>query len=219
MVTKQEKDALIAEFERSFHTVQLMRVWVDEDTHEVNVKAYAIALKVKKRIPIKMGIVQGIFNCHSCELESLENAPHTVTHNFSCYNNLLESLVGGPEYVGGSSLEGGRYSCNGNFLKNFVGAPQHFTGYLAGVNQLGTGLESVDGLPPNARLVDLSYQPNLPMLKLIRQKQVNIRHKLTGELITDLTDIINDFSGQGKAGSIACAVRMIKAGYKGNARW
>jgi len=219
MVSDTERDRLIREFERSFHTVQLMRVWVDEDSLEVNVKAHEILLKVKRRIPIRMGLVQGRFSCHSCELESLENAPHTVTGNFICYGNNLESLVGGPQSVGSQSMGGGTYSCSNNFLKNFEGAPQHFTGYLVGVRHLGMGLQSVDGLPPDARLVDITYQKHLPMLKLIRQKQVNIRAPLTGDLMTDITDILNEHAGEGKAGAIKVAAKLIKAGYKDNARW
>ena len=219
MVTEQEKARLIAEFERSFHTVQLMRVWVDDETHAVNVKAHEILLKVKKRIPIKMGLVQGRFSCYGCELETLENSPIMVTDNFSCYNNQLESLAGGPQSVGSQSMGGGTYSCSGNYLKNFEGAPQHFSGYLVGVKQMGTGLDSVDGLPTQARLVDLTYQSDLPMLKLINQKRVNIRAPLTGELMMDITDILNDHSGEGKAGALKAAVQMVKAGYKGNAKW
>lgn len=218
-ITDTERARLLKAFDDAFHHVQLMRVWVDDETHEVNVKAHEIMLKVKKRIPIKMGMVMGRFNCHKCELESLENAPHTVTDNFSCYGNFLESLQGGPSAVGAYSMGGGTYSCSGNYLKNFVGAPDSFKGYLVGVNQMGTELESVDGLPPEARLVDITYQKHLPMLKLINQKQVNIRAPLTGELMQDITDILNDHSGSGKAGAIVCAGKLIRAGYKDNARW
>lgn len=218
-ITGSEKAALLKDFERAFHHVQLMRVTVDEDTHAVNVKAHEITLRVKKRIPIKMGQVMGRFNCHKCELESLQNAPHTVTDNFSCYGNFLESLVGGPHTVGSHAMGGGVYSCSGNFLKNFEGAPMQFTGYFVGVNQMGTGLETVDGLPSEARLVDITYQKHLPMLKLINQKQVNIRATLTGELTQEITDIIQRYAGQGKPGALKAAVELIRAGYKDNARW
>jgi hypothetical protein len=218
-ITDTEHAALLKDFERAFHHVQLMRVWVDEDTHEVNVKAHEILLKTQKRIPIKMGLVIGNFMCYERELESLHNAPHTVTGNFSCYNNQLTSLEHGPQAVGQQSMGGGTYSCSDNFLKNFEGAPQDFTGYLVAVKQKGTGLQSVDGLPANARIVDITYQADLPLLKLINQKRVNIRASGIGELLTDITDILNDHAGEGKAGAIKAAAKLIKAGYKGNARW
>jgi hypothetical protein len=217
-ITDSEKAALLKDFERAFHTVQLMRVWVDEETHAVNVKAHEIKLRVNKRIPVKMGIIMGRFSCQECELESLENAPHTVYDNFSCYNNNLTSLVGGPTTVGTSSMGGGTFSCSGNYLKNFVGAPDSFTGYLVGIRQHDQ-LISVDGLPSEARIVDITYQDDLPMLKLINQKRVNIRASGIGELMTDITDILNDHAGEGKAGAIKAAAKLIKAGYKGNARW
>ena len=220
MVSDSERARLLKAFDDSFHYVQLMRVWVDDETGEVNVKAHSITLKVKKRIPIKMGMILGRFSCHECELETLENAPHTVTDTFSCYNNHLTSLQGGPSAVGAHSMGGGLYSCSGNFLKNFEGAPQdYFKGYFVAVNQLGTGLHSVSGLPPDARLVDITYQKDLPMLKLLNQKQVNIRSVVTGELMTDITDIINKYASQGRKGSLACAAELARAGYKGNARW
>jgi hypothetical protein len=217
-ITDTEHAALLKDFERAFHHVQLMRVWVDPDTHEVNVKAHEIKLRVKKRIPVKMGIIMGRFTCYGCELESLQNAPHTVTDHFTCYNNNLTSLQGGPSTVGSHSMGGGTYSCSFNYLKNFVGAPEQFTGYMVAIGQHDS-LESVDGLPTDARLVDITYQDNLPMLKLINQNRVNIRSFGDQPFTTDITDILNDHSGEGKAGAIKAAAKLIKAGYKGNARW
>ena len=88
-ITETEKAELIELFAARYHTVQLMRVWVDEQTHAVNVKAHAIKPKFKKAIPFKMGLVTGHFECNGCELESLHNAPHTVMGNFVCHDNCL----------------------------------------------------------------------------------------------------------------------------------
>jgi hypothetical protein len=217
-ITDSERAALLKDFDRAFHHVQLMRVWVDEDTHAVNVKAHTIILKVKKRIPIRMGLVQGKFNCDKCELESLENAPHTVTDNFSCYGNFLESLQGGPSAVGESSMGGGSYSCSINFLKNFEAAPTQFTGYFVAVGQMGEGLTSVAGLPPDARQVDITYQKQLPMLKLLNQQSVHVRQSLTADL-HPITDILDKYKQQGKPGAIRAAADMIRAGFRENARW
>jgi hypothetical protein len=217
-ISDAERAALRKEFDRAFHTVGLMHVWVDDLTHEVNVKAYAISLKVKKRIPIKMGVVMGRFNCDKCELDTLENAPHTVSDNFSCHSNYLTSLVGGPQSVGSHSMGGGTYSCSHNFLKNFEGAPTAFTGYFVGVGQMGTGLDSVTGLPPDARQVDITYQNDLPMLKLLNQKSVHVRQGLTSDL-HPITDILEKYKEQGKPGALKAAAELVRAGYKDNARW
>jgi hypothetical protein len=217
-ISDTARAALLKDFERAFHHVQLMRLWVDDETHEVNVKAHSITLKVKKRIPIKMGIVQGRFNCDKCELETLENAPHTVSDNFSCHSNYLTSLVGGPQSVGSHSMGGGTYSSAHNLLSNFEGAPTEFTGYFVGVGQMSNGLTNVDGLPPDARQVDITYQKHLPMLKLINQKSVHVRQGLTADL-HPITHIIEKYKQQGKPGAIRAAAELIRAGYKENARW
>lgn len=218
MVTAQEKARLIELFERSFETVQLMRVWIDDNSDAVNVKAHSVSLRVKGQIPVKLGTILGNFNCHQCELESLHNAPHTVALSFSCWGNRLTSLEGGPQSVGyATTLGGGVYSCSKNQLRNFVGAPQkEFTGYFVGINQ--PQLESVDGLPPDARIVDVTYDPDLPMLKLINQKKVNIRGA-SGHAMYEISDILNKYAGKGQQGAIACAAELAREGFKGNARW
>jgi hypothetical protein len=219
-ITNQQKQDLIDQFERSFHTVQLMRVWVDEETHAVNVKAHEIRLHVKHEIPVKMGLVTGHFYCEGCELTSLMNAPHTVWGNFACYNNKLTNLKHGPQSVGDAQVGGGTYSCSYNPLTNFEGAPEHFEGYFVAAQRPVTNvLTSVDGAPTNARLMDIMFKPDLPMLKLLKQKQVNIRDPEQGDLMQPLTNILNDHAGSGKAKAIACAARLVKAGYKDNARW
>jgi hypothetical protein len=115
-------------------------------------------------------------------------------------------------------MGGGSYACSHNFLKNFEGAPTQFTGYFVGVGQMGEGITSVSGLPPDARQVDITYQKQLPMLKLLKQKSVHVRQSLTANL-HPITEIIEKYAGEGKPGAIRAAAEMIKAGYKDNARW
>lgn len=219
MVSDAERAELLKEFDRCFHYLQLMRVWVDDDSPRVNVKCHSITLKVRKNIPIPMGLVMGNFNCSKSELTSLENSPQVVTGNFDCHGNYLETLEGGPDSVGSASIGGGTYSCSGNFLKNFEGAPATFNGYLVGVSQLGTGLDSVDGLPLNARLIDITYQKNLPLLKLLQHHRVNVRTAITGERMDLLSDILDKYAGQGQSAALACAAELASAGYKANAQW
>lgn len=212
----KQKAKLLDKFERSFHVIQLMRVWVDDETQELNVKAHSVKMHVKGEIPMRLGMITGNFDCSECELTSLHNAPHTVMGNFSCYNNKLTSLVGGPRSVGNVQLGGGTYSCTDNLLTNFEGAPEEFSGYFVAVKM--SKLESVAGLPPHARLIDVTWNPGLPLLRLTQHKHVNVRDP-EGHFMNELSDIINDHAGKGKAGAIKCAAALIKAGYKGNARW
>jgi len=54
------------------------------------------------KIPVKFGEVTGDFICTFGDLTTLENCPHTVGGNFSCYSNRnLYSLRYAPKYVGG----------------------------------------------------------------------------------------------------------------------
>lgn len=218
-ISETEKHRLLKAFDTSYMPVQLSQVWVDEDTHEVNVVAYSIRLLAKKTIPFKMGHVHGHYYCDKCDLESLHNAPHTVTHDFICSANLLTSLEGGPTSVGTHSSQGGIYGCAVNLLNNFVGAPTTFTGHFAGSQQLGGALTSVDGIPPHSTKVTITAHAKLPLLKLTQYPLVDLKYPHVGGTNEKLTQIINRHAGQGKAGALKAAAELIKYGFKDNARW
>jgi hypothetical protein len=217
-LTETQKTQLIDLFHRNFSTKDLQDVWIDDVTHELSVKAHMITLMTMGEIPVKFGLVQGHFMCAFKNLKSLKNAPHTVTGNFGCYGNLLTSLEGGPQDVGRTEMGGGTYACSNNNLINFMGAPQQFTGYFVAVNEMNEDLMSVDGLPPEARQVDITYHAHLPLLKLLNQKRVTVRYAGSGQE-HPVTAILEKYAGTGKPGAIKCAVEMIRAGYKDNARW
>jgi hypothetical protein len=217
-LTETQKTQLIDKFHRNFSTKDLQDVWIDDVTHELSVKAHMITLMTMGEIPVKFGLVQGHFMCAFKNLKSLKNAPHTVTGNFGCYGNLLTSLEGGPQDVGRTVMGGGTYACSNNNLINFIGAPQQFTGYFVAVNEMNEDLMSVDGLPPEARQVDITYHAHLPLLKLLKQKRVTVRYAGSGQE-HPVTAILEKYAGTGKPGAIKCAVEMIRAGYKDNAKW
>ena len=218
-ISETEKDRLLKAFEDSYTYVDRKKVWVDADTHEVNVDAYSVRPKFKKAIPFKMGLITGHYYCDKCDLESLHNAPHTVMGNFICSSNYLKSLEGGPTSVGSSQHNGGLYSCAVNFMHNFEGAPTDFSGHFLGTEQLGTGLTSVDGIPINSSKVTISAQPKLPLLKLTQYSQVELRYPHLGGVNKKLTEILKPYAGTGKPGALKAAAEMIRAGFKENARW
>ena len=96
------------------------------------------------RLVIGFGTVKGNFDCHLCDLTSLEGAPQKVGGNFYCTNNnSLTSLEGAPQKVGKdfdcslnklTSLEGapqevgGSFDCSFNNLTTIKGAPQKVGG-------------------------------------------------------------------------------------------
>jgi hypothetical protein len=83
---------------------------------------------------------EGNFNCQLRRLDSLEGAPKSVSGNFYCFSNSnLETLEGGPEYVGG------HFNCHSNELESMKGAPVFVGGHFNCINN--NNLESLEGLP------------------------------------------------------------------------
>jgi hypothetical protein len=87
---------------------------------------------------IRFGRVSEWFDCSNNLLESLEGAPQEVGGSFWCYNNRLESLEGAPQEVRGD------FYCYNNDLKSLEGAPQEVGGHFYCRNNL---LESLKGAP------------------------------------------------------------------------
>ena len=67
---------------------------------------------------ISFGSVSRNFDCSENSLQTLEGAPETVGGNFHCYNNSLRTLEGSPETVGGN------FYCFNNSLQTLEGAPR-----------------------------------------------------------------------------------------------
>ena len=192
------------------------RIWVEND--KVNVEAFHVTYKGKGDIPVPLGLIVGNFICRGCFMTSLLNAPHTVTGVFDCSKNQITSLALAPKQVSTQTMVQ-LFNCSKNWLQSFEGAPEEFTGPFDGRDQ--AGLKSYDGIPPQARLVDVSTSSysTVPMLKLIQFKKVRVFLNERGPLIQDITDIIAKYAGQGKSGALRCAADMIQAGYKEKARW
>ena len=219
-LSKKEQAALIRLFKQSFKCEDLKSVSVDDQTQQVNVTAGRVVMRVKGHIPVKLGVVIGGFDCSNCELQNLNNGPHTITESFSCSNNNLTTLQDGPLHVGSKDQYIYIYSCGDNPLINFKGMPSDFTGRVIANYSSNHGLpqlQSVDGIPATCRNLELSYSPTLPMLKLLELNLITIYDH--GFKVHPITYILTQYKGQGKAGAIKAAVEMIRAGYKENARW
>jgi len=77
---------------------------------------------LKDFLGVKFGKVSRNFNCSVNLLTSLAGAPQTVGGAFYCTNNMLTSLAGAPKTVGGG------FSCSSNNLTSLAGAPQTIGG-------------------------------------------------------------------------------------------
>ena len=142
-------------------------------------------------------------------LRSLEGVPIEVGGDFDCASTQVGSLQHAPQHVGGNLDV--RF-CN---LKNFVGGPQWVGGaYYARRNPI----TSLDGLPDRIPgEFDFEWYPELPVLKALVAKTVEARQAT--DVVEPVTIILNKYAGQGKPGALKAAAELIRAGFKGNARW
>lgn len=153
--------------------------------------------------------VYGRFNCDRNQLTHLEHAPKKC-EDFSCSHNKLVSLTHAPEV-------GNTITCDHNMLTDLTECPaakEVFAAYNPFVKLTHT--------PGHIHQLTITYEPNLPLLGLLSVHHVEIFDPDTGEYMDKLSKILNAHTGKGahnKAQMLTCAAELIKAGYKGNARW
>jgi hypothetical protein len=182
---------------------------IDAETGAIDVDGDVYLKKRVNRLPVKFAHVTGSFVCSNSKLITLEGAPHSVREVFDCSVNLLTSLEGAPEYVGRD------FKCAYNKLTNLKGAPEQ-----VGVDFKchSNPLTSLEGAPSVILgWFWVTYSHTLPLLRtLVAAQRVELSHAPP-----QVEQILNDpeFKGKGKAGAIKCALVLIKAGFKENARW
>ena len=104
---------------------------------------------------ISFGSVSKNFDCYGNSLQTLEGSPETVGGSFFCYNNSLRTLEGAPKTVGGS------FDCSHNSLQTLEGAPKTVGGSFDCFNN---SLRTLEGAP---RIVKGSfYCDDNPLLTL-----------------------------------------------------
>lgn len=146
-------------------------------------------------LPVKFGHVRRNFNIafsKQYDLLNLINFPHTVDGDFRVTAPNLTSLEGAPRHVGGVCVLSSE------------------------------SLKSLEHLPKTYGRLRLAYTPHLPLLRLVDEGSVGWSYaKKDGGIARGVgaTGIIEDYRGQGKAGAIKAATKLIKYGFKENARW
>jgi hypothetical protein len=150
------------------------------------------------KLPVKFGTVGSDFDLTNLGLTTLQNAPHTVGDTFFCGGNKLTTLTHGPKSV------------------------KH--GYVIGTNPL----VNLEGYPDQhaPAWVALSYNdPDLHLLRLLATPKIELwphigrNLPLEREKVDQVYQILNKYAGGGKPASLSCAAELIRAGFKGNARW
>ena len=92
-----------------------------------------VGLDLKDFKGISFGSVSKNFYCYSNSLQTLEGAPETVGGDFYCYRNSLQTLEGAPETVGGD------FDCYSNSLQTLEGSPETVEGdFFCSKNYLRT---------------------------------------------------------------------------------
>lgn len=109
------------------------------------------------KIPLKLNVIHGNFDCSSCGLTTLEGMPHIVEGEFNCSHNYLTSLVGAPK-------KAKDFKCSNNLLKSLEGGPKNVTGgYKCTDNRL-TNLKGLAKCPGCYALVITTCKTSTMML-------------------------------------------------------
>ena len=148
-------------FENTQELTQEQKDWLDECTKvtwEVNPQTGLVDVSGSFECPqqnltdfkgVRFGRVSRDFNCSRNMLTSLEGAPQSVGGDFDCGRNMLTSLKGAPQSVGGD------FDCSRNSLTSLEGAPQEVRGYFVCSRNM---LTSLKGAPQKVRFdFDLSH--------------------------------------------------------------
>jgi hypothetical protein len=150
------------------------------------------------KIPFRIYRCVGMYRCSDNDLTTLENVPTIVNNgSFNCANNPnLISLKYCPTTVEGYFVARGNY-----------------------------GLKSLEGIEMDSKITGplfVDYSDSLPMLRtLVVKRGVKFLGASADEKAKAFEAIIKQYAGNDnlKKSLIECQYELIKAGYKGNAKW
>jgi hypothetical protein len=170
-------------------------------------------------LPIRFAEVSGNFKVtgHFRNLRTLKGFPRKVGRRFTIMGSQIQNLQGGPNTVGEE------YSAQENQLITLKGLAKSVGKY--GVDVAKNPLQSLEGLHDKISEIILSYDANLPLLRLLL-----VKHSLILENYDEFVDhrnapgdqvdkIIKKWRGHGAAGILQCASELNEAGFEGNAEW
>jgi hypothetical protein len=207
MVNTQEIQRLL----KTYYSIRGETIISDQGVVTVNGDVDVVAWPNQPHLPVQFHTVTGnwTFWDSGRGLQDLTGCPQFVGSNFWCSNVRLGSLKGAPMYV---SDDFRIISCG---LNDLTHGPRHVGGnYQAYRNPLG----SLEHLAEHiGGYVDFDWFPNVPLLRTLVAKKVEPMQGT--EEVYPVSDILNKYVGQGKPGAIKAAGELIKAGFKGNARW
>jgi hypothetical protein len=188
-----------------------------DDEGVVHVTAQFIRISNRKltQIPVQFGTVSGSFVVTSSAIHSLQGCPRVVMGTFSCDGCMnITSLEGGPQTVHEY------YDCAYNSLTSLKGCATTVRRMLDVRNN---PLTSLEGLTPGVAQIRLNWDPDLPLLRVLELPE-GFQIPSPDQQPWDRSEppwekILEPYAGSGKKGALAAAAELIRAGYKGNARW
>jgi hypothetical protein len=235
MVNKEE---IAQELHAHFQNANTNQPLDDYDDYEidqnglvhVHTDIQSVAPSISGQLPVQFSVVDGDFLIRKMKLTSLVGAPTHVEGIFDCSHNLLTSLEHAPKTcadllcqenqltsLSHAPMAANSIDCSQNLLTDLSTCPRTRDVFAA-----YNPFENFRNTPTHIEKVTITYAPNLPLLGLLVAHHVDVFEPNTGEYMKPLTTILNDHVGKGvsnKAHMLKCAIELIKAGYKGNARW
>jgi hypothetical protein len=179
--------------------------WWVEDAHmnnpiihvqgDVKLK-WSVTLIPDVRMPYTFGEVSGDFDCHSQNIKDLTGSPTKVGGNYYASWNPITSLKGGPKWVGGN------YS----------------------VPECGPLTDMRDMADHVGGEFQVAWHPKLQLLKpfMNSSRVILTRASFTSweqmDVMKQVQDILDDHAGEGRAGAIKVASKLVRMGLKDSAR-
>jgi len=182
---------------------------------------------VYTHLPVQFGRVDGHFWAPHVGLRSWRGFPREVTGLLLVNYNHISSWQHAPVQVGSLGMMN-------NPVNTLVGMPQVLDTLdvtncgltdLKGLNAPLSGwlgasrnpLRSLEGYEGAQISFTFDYAPELHMLRALQtQNKIEVQGDHRAEQVSL---ILNKYVGSGKKGALACAAELIRAGFKGNARW
>lgn len=151
------------------------------------------------------------FDCSNNALTSLRYCPVNIKGGIKCQHNLLQTLEGAPRELSW-------FDCDSNELSNLIGAPEICTSYFSAMRN---PLTSLEGLPKYiSNTLYLPYHDKLPLLRVLTVKGLQSLVLRSNDAFTSnkVETILRKYIGQGTRGILSCAIELIKAGFRSNAK-
>lgn len=211
-ILKENDERIENDLREYFRPAHERTVWREGETFEivngkVNILREADGCIINKfgvrleELPIQFGSVVGIFDCRNIGLKTLKGCPTKI-------------LPGSYDSI---------FRCNNNQLTSLQYLPSNINAMIQCENNPFISLEGITE-KTNALSVDITYSPDLPLLRLLLSKQGNafFKDKSPQKEAQEVEKIINDCIATEpnvKKRILDCQYALIKSGYKGNAKW